>query len=80
MSETEVEVREELGDLLFSVVNLARHLSIEPEDALRRANLKFIKRFDYIEKAAAEKLQALNSMSETQWEGQWEEAKKNEKC
>ena len=79
VSETEVEVREELGDLLFSVVNLARHLSIEPEDALRRANLKFIKRFDYIEKAASKKLQALKSMSETQWEGQWEEAKKNEK-
>ena len=79
VSETEVEIREELGDLLFSVVNLARHLSIEPEDALRRANLKFIKRFDYIEKAASKKHQALKSMSETQWEGQWEEAKKNEK-
>ena len=47
---------------------------------MKRANLKFIKRFDYIEKAAAEKLQELNSMSDSQWEGQWEEAKKSEKC
>jgi tetrapyrrole methylase family protein/MazG family protein len=60
-------------------VNLSRHLSIEPEDALRSANLKFIKRFDYIEKVAIENLQSLKSLSEAQWEGHWEEAKKFEK-
>jgi nucleoside triphosphate diphosphatase len=79
ISGTEVEIKEELGDLLFSIVNLSRHLSIEPEDALRSANLKFIKRFDYIEKVAIENLQSLNSLSEAQWESQWEEAKKLEK-
>jgi ATP diphosphatase len=79
VSGTEVEIKEELGDLLFSIVNLARHLSIEPEDALRSANLKFIKRFDYIEKVAIENLQSLKSLSEAQWEGHWEEAKKFEK-
>jgi tetrapyrrole methylase family protein/MazG family protein/ATP diphosphatase len=59
LAELEVEIaagdldkaREELGDLLFVVANLARKLDIEPEDALRSANAKFIRRFNYIEKS-----------------------------
>ncbi|MEE2776146.1 MAG: nucleoside triphosphate pyrophosphohydrolase, partial [Acidobacteriota bacterium] len=43
------ELREEIGDLLFTVANLARHLEIDPEAALARANLKFRHRFEYIE-------------------------------
>lgn len=59
LAELEVEIaagdldkaHEELGDLLFVVANLARKLDIEPEDALRSANAKFIRRFNYIEKS-----------------------------
>lgn len=44
------KIEEEMGDLLFVMANLARHLSIEPEGALRKANAKFVRRFEYIEK------------------------------
>ena len=49
----QAKLEEELGDLLFAVANLARHLKIEPETALRSANAKFVRRFAYIEKALA---------------------------
>lgn len=62
---------EELGDLLFAVVNLARHLNIEPETALREANRKFESRFRAIEKAPG-----FTDMSLDEKEELWAEAKK----
>ncbi|HOJ92137.1 MAG TPA: nucleoside triphosphate pyrophosphohydrolase [Dictyoglomaceae bacterium] len=48
------KIEEEIGDLLFSIVNIARHLDIEPESALRKTNRKFIKRFKFIEEKVKE--------------------------
>lgn len=62
---------EELGDLLFAVVNLARHLNIEPEAALREANMKFERRFRAIEKAPG-----FSDMSLDEKEALWAVAKK----
>jgi ATP diphosphatase len=61
---------EELGDLLFAVVNLARHLNIEPETALREANRKFEKRFRMIERTPG-----FNSLSLEEMEALWVRAK-----
>ena len=69
--ETEKKERqEELGDLLFAVVNLARHLKIDPEEALRQANRKFEKRFRAIETAPG-----FEEMSLDEMEGLWRGAK-----
>jgi ATP diphosphatase len=62
--------QDELGDLLFAVVNLARHLRIDPEEALRQANRKFERRFRAIEKAPG-----FESMSLDDKEALWMEAK-----
>jgi ATP diphosphatase len=64
-------ILEELGDLLFAVVNLARHLNIEPEAALREANRRFEQRFRAIEKAPG-----FNEMSLDEKEELWVAAKK----
>jgi len=64
---------EELGDLLFAVVNLARHLNVEPEVALREANRKFEKRFRSIEQAPG-----FSDMSLEDMEALWVEAKKDQ--
>lgn len=68
-------IEEELGDLLFSVVNAARLYDIEPETALERTNRKFIKRFKYLEKKADELGKSLREMSLDEMEAIWQEAK-----
>ncbi|MEL6315936.1 MAG: MazG nucleotide pyrophosphohydrolase domain-containing protein, partial [Pseudomonadota bacterium] len=50
---TQAEVVEEMGDLLFVLANLARHLDVDPEEALRKTNAKFTRRFEAIEAALA---------------------------
>jgi tetrapyrrole methylase family protein / MazG family protein len=66
---------DEIGDILFSVVNLGRHLKIEPEQALRRSNEKFTRRFAYIETGLREKGIELKKASLAEMDRLWEEAK-----
>ena len=71
----EDKVREEYGDLLFALVNLGRHLDIEPEAALEAANLKFLTRFRHIEKRLAQAGRDPASASLDEMEALWQEAK-----
>jgi nucleoside triphosphate diphosphatase len=68
----------EVGDLLFTVVNLARHLKVDPETALRSANAKFERRFAHIESRLAERGQTPASASLDEMESLWVEAKAEE--
>ncbi|MNV90217.1 Nucleoside triphosphate pyrophosphohydrolase/pyrophosphatase MazG [compost metagenome] len=69
----------EFGDLLFSLINYARHIGINPENALERTNKKFIERFTYLEQKAAENKQQLQEMSLEEMDVYWNEAKKLKK-
>lgn len=69
------EIESEVGDLLFSVVNLARFQKISAEDALRRTINKFIARFQYIEKKLAEKNVSIYESSLDEMDKLWEESK-----
>ncbi len=75
-TENEDRMEDEVGDLFFSVVNLARLLKIDPEAALRRTNKKFSRRFYEIEKAAKERNIRLSEMSLAEKDRIWEAAKK----
>jgi len=66
----------EFGDLLFSLINYARFIDINPEEALERTNIKFISRFQYLEQAAKAAGKNLNEMSLAEMDVYWEEAKK----
>lgn len=66
----------EFGDVLFSMINYARFLKINPEDALERTNKKFIKRFQYLESKAAELGKSLSDMTLAEMDVFWNEAKK----
>ena len=70
------EVENELGDLLFSLVNLARFLKANPEDALRRATNRFIDRFHLVEAQALAKGQSLTEMTLAEMDELWDEAKR----
>ena len=66
----------EFGDLLFSLINYARFIDINPEEALERTNLKFISRFQYLEQAAKAAGKNLSDMTLAEMDVYWEEAKK----
>jgi len=68
-------IEEEFGDLLFVLANLSRHLDIDPESALRRANEKFIRRFRHIEKTFLDRGESLKDASLDAMEAVWDEAK-----
>ena len=65
----------EFGDVLFSMINYARFLKINPENALERTNKKFIKRFQYLEDKAAEMNKSLKDMTLAEMDVFWNEAK-----
>jgi XTP/dITP diphosphohydrolase len=68
-------VEAEFGDVIFSLVNYARFLDINPENALERTNKKFMKRFQHLEKRAMEAGKTLKEMSLSEMDVFWEEAK-----
>lgn len=72
---TQEEITEELGDVLFTVVNLCRHYKVRPQDALDNANNKFIKRFELVNSIAKEKNLKLEELSSKEWKELWNQAK-----
>lgn len=79
MDETDKDkITDEFGDVLFALVNFGRHLGIEAEDALRRTNAKFARRFHHVETALAAQGRTLEDASLDEMEAKWQEAKKGE--
>ncbi|MDE0050675.1 MAG: nucleoside triphosphate pyrophosphohydrolase [Rhodospirillales bacterium] len=72
-------VAEEIGDLMFACVNLARHLGVEPESALRAANAKFTARFRHVEAALADSGRSARDVGLAELDRLWEEAKRAER-
>ncbi len=87
LAEAEAEIRkgnkdgmeEEFGDLLFAVINAARLNGVDPDNALEKTNRKFIRRFNYLEKKAAEGGRSLHDMTLAEMDGIWDEAKRLER-
>jgi MazG family protein len=73
--EEHARVREELGDLIFAVTNIARHLGVEPEAALKLTNRKFRRRFRHIERGLTARGRALDAATLEEMEELWQEAK-----
>jgi tetrapyrrole methylase family protein/MazG family protein len=72
-------IEAELGDLFFALVNWARFMRIDPEEALRKTNQRFYDRFHFIEKEAKKEGKSLSSMTLSEMDSLWQEAKKAEK-
>ena len=71
---------EEFGDLMFALINAARLYHIRPDNALERTNIKFIRRFNYIEQCAKEQGRDLKDMTLDEMEALWQQAKKAAAC
>lgn len=72
-------IQDELGDLMFALVNLARHVKVKPDMALRSTNAKFERRFNYIESCLALQDRTLQDASLDEMEALWQQAKQLEK-
>ena len=70
------ELEDELGDLLFVLVNLARFVKVDPEQALRKTNAKFRRRFGYVEAKTRRARQGSRRIHLDEMEALWQEAKK----
>lgn len=77
-AETNAAVEHELGDVLFTIVNVTRFLRINPEEALRKANNRFIARFRQMERQSAQEGKDLQEMTALEWDTLWEAAKRQE--
>jgi len=71
------KIEKEFGDVLFSMVNYARFIGVNPENALEKTNKKFIERFQYLEQAAKKVGKSLHDMSLAEMDVFWEESKKH---
>ena len=71
-------IEAEFGDVLFSLINYARFLKVNPENALEYTNKKFIKRFQYLEEKATTQGKSLKDMTLPEMEAYWQEAKNKE--
>ncbi len=72
---TQKNIEKEFGDVLFSMINYARFIKVNPENALEKTNKKFINRFDYIEQKAKEKGMNISDMSLSEMDELWNESK-----
>ncbi|MCK4639060.1 MAG: MazG family protein, partial [Bacteroidales bacterium] len=76
--ENKDKMENELGDLLFAIVNYARFIEVNPEDALERTNKKFIRRFQYLEEESKKLGKSLHDMTLNEMDKYWNEAKEHE--
>lgn len=74
-AKNQAHIEEEFGDLLFSMVNLSRHLKLNPESSLRQANSKFTHRFELVEQMLKEQEQDMQALSLDELETYWQQAK-----
>lgn len=77
LSQNALAIEDEMGDLLFTVVNLARHLGVDPEAALTRSSAKFEKRFRRVEELAVDQQASLSDMTLGALDALWDKAKKD---
>ena len=79
MSGSKAEIEEELGDLLFAVVNVSRFYKVQPELALTATINKFIKRFEYVETQSAQQGKKLEDMTLEEMDALWDDCNRKER-